>query len=451
MQFLPILSIFLFLIIKYAGKEIWQKLVYQSPLRKKLIPLQEREEVQDYLKNITYYTNLSPAGKEKFVDRLFVFMLNKEFIGRTIDVTEEMRVQISASAIQLTFGLGYYKLESLETIVIHPDIFQLSQRSPEYKGATSGHYMHLSWKSFQEGYQISDDNLNLGLHEMTHALKLTLYLGNRFDVVFAGRMEYWEELLREKYELLRTKPNFLRSYSKTNTEEFFAVCVEAFFESPEKFRQELPEIYQALVFLLNQDIRNKMRDYEIAEGYFTGNSYNIPQPTDVKTSYKYSNSHWSVNLMLFGCCCFLPTIVASYARFMAPVQIYFLMAAFLGTIGLLQKRYFFERKIFSGTYFFLYAYFGFGVSAVTILLWLNFFIPLSKTYEAKFSVKYSNGYRIFTDTAKQRDYSLEHELFNNAHLFDVNNAGAGHYLVFKYHYGILGIKKVDNYYFTDNE
>ncbi|HRG53796.1 MAG TPA: zinc-dependent peptidase [Bacteroidia bacterium] len=428
MSFLPILLIVLVLVIRFAGKDIWQKLAYQTPLRKRFISEEDRVEMRLYLKSNTYYNNLSPLGKKKFEDRLTVFMLSKEFIGRSrLYVTEEMRVSISASAIQLTFGLNDYKLESLETIYIHPDIFQLGIRSPEFKGATTGHIMHLSWKSFKEGNQISDDNLNLGLHEMTHALKLTLYLGSRFDEVFAGRMEYWENLLHEQYKSFQAKPSFLRAYSKANTEEFFAVCVEAFFESPEKFRKELPEIYQSLVFLLNQDVLNKSQDYKILDGYFTGNSYRIPHPENVKTSYKYSNSHWSVSLMVFGVFCFIPTVAIAYFNFMCPAGVYFFMAFCIGTIGLYQKRYFFERKIFSGVYFLLYSYFGFGMGITTILLWLNFLIPASRTYELKANENSS-------DFALKLEYS---RFFDNEKYHGKNPEP------FRYHYGILGIRKVE--------
>lgn len=457
--FLILFFLFIFAIIRYNAKEIWHKIAYQTPLRKKVITREARERIQSYLKNINYYASLSPAGKEKFEDRLVIFMLNKEFIGRSeLIVTEEMRVLISASAIQLTYGLTYFKLESLETIFIHPDTFHLSERSPEFKGATSGHVMHLSWKSFQEGYKISDDNLNLGLHEMTHALKLTLYLGHRFDEVFAGRMEYWEGLLSEQYKTLRTTPSFLRAYSKANTEEFFAVCTEAFFESPGKFKNELPEIYQSLVFLLNQDVLNKNNDYIISEGYFIGNKYAIPQPDEVKTSYKYSNYHWSINILIIGVFGFIPALLVADSWFMFPFQAFLFIGLLSGTLGLFQRKYFYERKIFSGVYFFLYSYFGFGAVVTIACVFLNFCVPISKTYKKKFSIGSLYGMPHFNHVDAIPDEDIESDVNMSAFMFPRRSYYAGRYevekgkyLVVKYHYGILGIKKVEDYYYTDTE
>jgi Mlc titration factor MtfA (ptsG expression regulator) len=449
-------SIFLLFILviflNRAMKDGWYLFLHESGLQKTLITGGERSRINDHLRNFTYYTALSPAGKEKFVDRLFTFMLNKEFKGRSgLVVTEEMRVLISASAIQLTFGLNSYKLESLQIIFIFPDNFHLSPKSPEYKGATTGHFMYLSWKAFQEGYLTGDDNLNLGLHEMTHALKLTLYLGNRFDKLFASRMEYWEELVAERFKQLSETKTFLRSYSKANTEEFFAVCVEAFFESPEKFKRELPEIFQLLTFLLNQDILNKTRDYQVNEGYFTGNIYDIPLPHDVKSSYRYSNSHWSMNVLITGTLFFLPTVLIVSRYFIFSASSYFLLFIAVGTIGLVQKRYFFEHKILSGTYFVLYSYAGFGASFTAVLLWLNFLIPVTPTHTKKFKLNYYDQKFSFTSVGNEKNEQLEHDLYDNNQILNLQDQSPQKYIVLNYHYGILGIIKVEDFYFTNTE
>jgi len=48
--------------------------------------------------------------------------------------------------------------------------------------------------------------------------------------------------------------NLLGSYAATNYQEFWAVCVENFFERPSSFKIQLPELYDAICKLLNQDM-----------------------------------------------------------------------------------------------------------------------------------------------------------------------------------------------------
>ena len=47
--------------------------------------------------------------------------------------------------------------------------------------------------------------------------------------------------------------NLLGDYAATNYHEFWAVAVEIFFESPGQFRHELPDLYEAMATVLNQD------------------------------------------------------------------------------------------------------------------------------------------------------------------------------------------------------
>ncbi len=47
--------------------------------------------------------------------------------------------------------------------------------------------------------------------------------------------------------------NLLGDYAATNYHEFWAVSVEVFFENPVQFRHELPDLYEAMARVLNQD------------------------------------------------------------------------------------------------------------------------------------------------------------------------------------------------------
>jgi Mlc titration factor MtfA (ptsG expression regulator) len=50
--------------------------------------------------------------------------------------------------------------------------------------------------------------------------------------------------------------NLLGDYAATNYHEFWAVAIEVFFENAVLFRQELPELYEAMSRVLNQDPLN---------------------------------------------------------------------------------------------------------------------------------------------------------------------------------------------------
>ena len=65
----------------------------------------------------------------------------------------------------------------------------------------------------------------------------------------------------EYHRIRNDEDSFLRNYAGKSEREFFAVCIEHFFEAPKEFSDELPDIYIPLCNLLNQDPRNAHCDY----------------------------------------------------------------------------------------------------------------------------------------------------------------------------------------------
>lgn len=211
-----------------------------------------------------YYRNLSPAGRKKFIKRLHRFRSHKNFIGKNgLVIDNKHETLISAAAIQITFGLENYVLSNFREILVFPDTFRFTHSDVYYKGLTgqSGK-IFLSWEDFLEGYETKEDKLNLGIHEMAHALELTALLGSDTTMDFAVKYDTWKEKSNDEYHRIRNdEDSFLRNYAGKSEREFFAVCIEHFFEAPKEFSDELPDIYIPLCNLLNQDPRNAHCDY----------------------------------------------------------------------------------------------------------------------------------------------------------------------------------------------
>jgi len=211
-----------------------------------------------------YYKQLSSSGQKKFIKRLHHFRHKKTFVGKNglkIDSTHE--TLISSAAIQITFGLENYVLSNFREIMVFPDTFRFTHSDVYYKGLTgqSGK-IFLSWEDFLEGYETKEDKLNLGIHEMAHALELTALLGSDTTMDFAVKYDTWKEKSNDEYHRIRNdEDSFLRNYAGKSEREFFAVCIEHFFEAPKEFSDELPDIYIPLCNLLNQDPRNAHCDY----------------------------------------------------------------------------------------------------------------------------------------------------------------------------------------------
>lgn len=167
-----------------------------------------------------------------------------------------MKVLISASAIQLTFGYPKVHLEWFRYILIYPDSFFSQANQQHHRGEVNAKSKSivLSWKHFVEGY-LEADGRNLGLHEMAHALRLENRIRNsQYNFLDSSIMDEWERQATATMGEMRSgNETFFRSYGATDQEEFFAVAVENFFERPADFKQQHPYTYSTLCRLLRQD------------------------------------------------------------------------------------------------------------------------------------------------------------------------------------------------------
>jgi hypothetical protein len=162
---------------------------------------------------------------------------------------------VAASAVQLTLGHETWKLDFFEDIVIHPSDFKGTFPGQLFSGETNMRgIIKLSWKKFIAGYTISDDNLNLGLHEFTHALRFSGIKGHASDY-FAGHYFYgWLASAYEAYHDIRNnRETIFREYGGANITEFISVCIEHYFESPQEIRERYPLLYYSTAILLNQE------------------------------------------------------------------------------------------------------------------------------------------------------------------------------------------------------
>jgi len=205
-----------------------------------------------------YYQMLPAKEKKKFEKRVQHFINLKQFIGRGFDqVTDDMKALIAGAAVQLTFGLPGIFLSHFRKILIYQDNYYSTINLKYHKGEVNPKHgiIVLSWHSFVEGYLDHNDSMNLGLHEMAHALRLENSIFNKeFRFLKQEALEQWT--LEAEKEIVRsqnTGKSFLRKYAFTDEHEFFAVAVENFFEKPVDFSKHNEKLYQALAKLLNQD------------------------------------------------------------------------------------------------------------------------------------------------------------------------------------------------------
>jgi len=238
--------------VEYVKKQLFFNHVY---LYKKSLSGEGKSTLKQ---NIKFYNNLSPKHKSYFEHRVHNTMHRIEFIGKQIEVTNEMKIIVSATLVKLTFGLRDYKIGSVERIIIYPEEFYSQTNKAYHKGEFNPGYRALvfSWKDVVHGYHIEDDNLNLAVHEFVHAMHLyymSVRKRNTSAAIFADSFyELTTELdANSKLKEKLVSSEYLRDYAFTNQFEFLAVMLETFIETPQAFKSQFPEIYNKVKEMLN--------------------------------------------------------------------------------------------------------------------------------------------------------------------------------------------------------
>lgn len=227
--------------------------VHFYPIKRKLPPyagiLLENE--------FRFYRELSGEHKAYFQHRVSTFMKRYKFIGRDgLDVTDEMKLKISATWVILTFGLRHYLTDLFNVVVLYPDV---------YRSAMAGSYnfaefnvpagaVVFSWRHFEAGLDFSANSVNLGLHEFAHVVHTGAMsknfgaAGDMYADMYAKIIAY---ILVDENLIEIVNANYFRHYAYKNEREFVAVALEYFFETPEEFSQKLPVLYDMVATMVN--------------------------------------------------------------------------------------------------------------------------------------------------------------------------------------------------------
>jgi MtfA peptidase len=195
-----------------------------------------------------FYKKLPQDKKKVFVKRVIYFIHTSFFVPRNgVHMTADMVSLFSASFVQLTFGMSKKVLKHFNTIIMYPEKFYSSHTKLYHKGDINllGH-ISVSWKDFMHGYNDLSDGINLGLHELAHALSMEVL---KYKNIYADLFENIKPiyvLAQQEISGKIPRNNFLRDYAFTNIHEYFAVATENYFERNKEMEENSNELYQKM-------------------------------------------------------------------------------------------------------------------------------------------------------------------------------------------------------------
>ncbi len=225
-----------------------------------IVPYNEGKALKTFYEKYSHYFNqLTPRLQKRFIYRAYSLSKFIKVIGRQgFVVDRKVVLYVVAAYVQITFGFSYYNIPRFKTVIIYPDSFKSPFTGQLHDGEVNPRgLIVLSWKKLVRGFSDSYDKINLGLHEMAHALMHTIIFSNKHE---PGLDAYLNKVIKLSAEEIRKinegQSHIFRSYAGKNTEEFFAIATEHFFEGPKELKHELPNLYRKMTLLLKQDPAN---------------------------------------------------------------------------------------------------------------------------------------------------------------------------------------------------
>lgn len=249
---------FFFMFIMSVLDDIWIA-IFHKPLYIHLYlkPKKIAPEEESFLRqNFPFYQNLSERHKVYFHHRLSTFKKKYAFIPREdFQIDREMQTLVAGTYVMLTFGMRRYLINSFDKIIIYPEEYYSSHTEQYHKGEFNPRMKAVvfSWKDFMAGYEIGNDNLNLGIHEFSHVIHHHSLRSNDGSSL-AFRKQH-DRLLKEvnhppnRQKLIDSE--YFRIYAYTNHFEFISVIIEHYFETPSEFKMQFPELFDNVSKMLN--------------------------------------------------------------------------------------------------------------------------------------------------------------------------------------------------------
>jgi hypothetical protein len=252
--------------------------------RQKLLEALFPPDWEDMIRrNMSHYCMMDDVERKHLRELIQVFIAEKSWEGcGGLELTNEIRVTISAQACLLLLNLPHDTYENVETIIVYPSDVILPERKlgffettlepldPDYP--VSGQAFKqgpviLVWDAVLQGGRHAEYGFNVVYHEFAHKLDMQDGAADGTPRL-RDRAEYrdWvktcsREYLRLLKDVEKGKRTFLDEYGATDEAEFFAVATEHFFNQPSQMIESAPELYRVLKEYYRQDTAMRARKY----------------------------------------------------------------------------------------------------------------------------------------------------------------------------------------------
>ncbi len=210
-----------------------------------------------------FYKKLSPDLKKIFRQRTALYLLGNEFIrpvhpddpdatANRKMVPEDLKAAVAATAVQLSFGKPDFMTGKFENIIIYPHPFP----TPQYGDAfhTSEIYepdgvILFASDILMAGFNSPQNYFSIGLYEFARIFKM-MYPSVSYPVFGDNIWEDFEKISGKSRTVIESTVGLTHL-------DIWGVAVYHFFTFADRFQKQLPDLYQLISNIINQNPVNE--------------------------------------------------------------------------------------------------------------------------------------------------------------------------------------------------
>jgi MtfA peptidase len=228
---------------------------YKKPKKKIILPDNYKELLH---RHVPFYRRLNAENKIKFEEVIKEFLGYIRIEGINTNVTSLDKLLVASSGVIPVFGFTKWKYYNLTNVLLYPDSFNREEfLAHGYEKNTLGmvgtgamqRTMILSKPALHYGFVNEGGNTNTGIHEFVHLLDKEdgdidglpeALLNRKYNI-------QWLELANKNIEAITSGYSDINNYAATSKAEFFSVVSEYFFNNPDLFKENHPDLYDLLM------------------------------------------------------------------------------------------------------------------------------------------------------------------------------------------------------------
>lgn len=215
-------------------------------------------------KRVAFYVKLSDLEKTRFEDAILQFLNDVTISGIEVKIDDTDRLLVASSAVIPLFGFPGWKYRNINEVLLYQGAFDQSYKTKGKDRNVLGmvgsgamnRMMILSKPALHQGFRIPMGKSNVGIHEFVHLLDMA-------DGVIDGLPEVlmqqqyvlpWLHEMHEEISDIKNRNSKINPYGATNEAEFLSVVAEYFFNQPDHFEKNHPELFDLMEKIFRQDL-----------------------------------------------------------------------------------------------------------------------------------------------------------------------------------------------------